>query len=128
MTCLFVFVELLHGKDRIHQRHNAIDHVFTCNGVFDKKGLRNRSGVGKPGRFDNNPVKIQFPAFSLVCKSTQSRYKIGTDRAANTAVTHLDNLFGIVLNKKIAVDIFFTEFIFDDGNTLLVIVIFEDTV
>ena len=61
-------------------------------------------------------------------KFCQCSNEIGTDGATDATIAHFDNLFSVILNEDITVDIFFSEFIFNHGNALLVIVVLEDPV
>ena len=90
--------------------------------------MGDRSGIGKTGGFDDDTVETDFAAPAFVGQPCQGSDQIAADSAADAAVAHFDDLFGIVLYEDVAVDVFFAEFVFDDGDTLFVLVVPENTV
>ena len=128
LACLFVFVELPHGEYGIHQGDDTVDHVVLGDIIFQNKGLRDRSGIRQASGFDHDTVETDISVSAFVGQPRQGGDKIAADSAADAAIAHFDDLFDIVLYEDVAVDVFFAEFVFDDGDTLFVLVVPEDSV
>ena len=108
---LAIFVDVLKDMLRIHKRDHAIDSEFFLELLVHKKRLNHRAWIRKPGRLDEDVVKLVF----ALEKIAQDANEIAAHRAANAAVVHLEK-FLVGIDNEFVIDPDFAEFIFDHGD------------
>ena len=119
-ACFLALIELLGRVFGVYQGQDGVQQVGLGHLIVHEKGLRHGAGVGQAGGFDDDAVKVQFAFALFLCQVLQGGAQVFADGAADAAITHLDDLFLGVADQNIAVDVFFTEFVFDDGDFLTV--------
>jgi len=87
--------------------------VCVCECVSAR--LRDGEGLADARRLDEQVVER---AFSRELRDLDE--KVFPQRAANAAVAHLDDLFIAVTDENFIVDVFFAEFVFNDGDFVTV--------
>src|SRR5690606_22226138 len=88
--------------------------------VVHEEGLADRAGVGHARGLDDHAVEAHVACGAAGGQIAQRADQIAAHGAADTAVAQLDDLFFAVLDQQVVVDVFFAEFVFDDGNALAV--------
>ena len=111
-----VFTELLLPMLGIHQRNDRIKHIVICDVVVHKEGLGYWTRISDPGGFDHHPLKLNFLVAALLPKLIQGLHQITPNRATNTAIAHLHNLFLALLDQNIVIDVLFAKLVFDHRN------------
>jgi magnesium and cobalt transporter len=113
-------VELGVAMFGVDQGEDGVEQILVCDVVVHEEGLRHGAGVGQAGGFDHDTVERQLAVVAFDRQIGQGGAQIFTDGATDTAVVHLDDLLLRVGHEDVVVDVFFTEFVFDDGNPLAV--------
>lgn len=90
-----------------------------------KKVWATGPGSARPVVSITTRSKLISAALRLFARRVRAVTRSPADGAADASVAHLDDLLGIVLDKNVAVDIFFPEFVFDDRDALFVLLIPE---
>ena len=115
---LLAVVQLLGGVLGVHQGDDGIQQIAFGHLVVHEEGLRHRSWVGNTGGLDDHALKIQQTLALLGGQGGQRAAEILANRAAHAAVAHLNDLLFGVGHQNVVVDVFFAEFVFDDGDLL----------
>jgi flagellar basal body-associated protein FliL len=112
----FVRVKLLIGVFRINQGDHGIEQEVLGHFVVHEERLGDRARIREAGGFNDHAVKLNRLGFAAFCEIGQRHHEVAANRAADTAVAHLNDLLGGILHEDFVVDVFFAEFIFDDGD------------
>ena len=123
----FGFIECSRTVDCINDGNDAVNHVFFADSFIHKEGLGNRTRIGYAGSFNDDSVKVGFASFSSFSEFDQIFCEVTSNSAANAPVAHGDNFFVFISDEQIAVDGFFTELVFNNGDFLTVF-FFENAV
>src|SRR5690606_37685930 len=99
---------------------DGVQQVGFGNLVVHEEGLCDGAGIGQTGGLDDDAVKQQGAGAALGGQIGQGGAQVFTDGAADAPVVHLNDLFLAVIDQDVVVDVFFTEFVFDDRNLLAV--------
>ena len=102
------------GDDRIQA-------VVLGDVIIHEKRLANRTRVGHTSRFDDDALEIEFTAFVTFAQIEQCAHQVATYGTAHTTVGQLNDLFVLVLHEQVVVDALGSEFVFDDRDTLTVV-------
>jgi hypothetical protein len=100
----------------VHHGHDRIEFGLAAHLFVHKKGLRNRRGIGEPGRFNDDAVHAGAAAH----QAAQNSYEIAAHRV------HFENFF-LRIDDEVIVDTDLAEFIDNDGVALSVRLV-EDSV
>ena len=107
-----LFIETGDDVLRIDDGDDAVQLVHLLNVLIDKKGLNDRSRIGKASRLDEDPIE----AFHALVELLERLHEVSTDGAADAAVHDLDDLLVDVLGQNFLVDADVAKLIFDDGE------------
>jgi hypothetical protein len=91
------------------------------NIVIHEKGLRHWARVSDTSRFNHNTIKTNFLIFALLPKRIQSLNEIATNRAANATIAHLDDVFFVILNQNIVINILLAKLVLNHSNFFAVV-------
>ena len=105
----------------INNSYNAIQTIKGRDRIIHEKRLCDRARIGNACCFNNHAIKRNLAFVSAVAQIGEHPGQIAPNGAANAAVAHLNNLFFICLHQKRAIDIFFTEFIFNHSDFVAMI-------
>ena len=119
-ACFLAFIELRPGMLGVHQRQDRVEQVALCDFIVHEESLGHRTWIGQARRLDHDAFKFEFALALLLGQIMQCGTQIVTDRAADTAVAHLDDALLRVRHQDIAIDVFLAKFIFNDGYFLAV--------
>ena len=111
-----MFAELLLPMLSIHQSHYGIQHIVIRYIVIHKEGLGDWARIGDSSGLNYDTLKANFLILALLPKLIEGVHQIATNRAADATIAHLHNVFLIVLNQDVVIDIFFAELVFDHSN------------
>mmetsp|Transcript_2132 Transcript_2132/g.6575 ORF Transcript_2132/g.6575 Transcript_2132/m.6575 type:complete len:291 (-) Transcript_2132:97-969(-) len=121
----------LHGVEvpldvlRVDEGHDPVEARKGLDRVVDEEGLRHRRRVGEPRRLDEDAVQAQLARPDSRGELLEHGDQVRTDRAADAAVHHLDDLLIRlhlrVLLKQHVIDANIAELILDDGDLLAVL-------
>ena len=102
--------QLTGDVDRVDDAQYGVQSALRADYLVDHHGLDDRTGIGEPRRFDDDPVEI-----GLFAKQSPHRAdQIAPHHAADTAAVQLDQ-FLVARIDQIAVDPDITKFVDDDG-------------
>src|ERR1700733_92341 len=104
-------IDVLPYMSRINQRHDPIEPQLGLHLVIDKKGLRDRTGVGPAGSLDQNVIKL-IPALHEIAEDAD---QVSTYGAADASVVHLEDLF-FSADDEFLVHSDLAEFVLDHGD------------
>ena len=105
----------------VNDRHDAVEAVKARDRIVHKECLAHRAGISDPRCFNHNVIKVNFALVAADSQIRENPGEVSADRAADAAVIHLNDLLLAVMHEKLVIDPLFTEFIFDDGDLVLVI-------
>ena len=105
----------------VDDRDDRVKSVVLGNVVVHEERLANRAGVGHAGRFDDDALEIQLARLAALAQIVERTHEIAAHRAAHATIGQLDDFFILVLDEKVVVDAFGSEFVLDDGDPLAVI-------
>ena len=84
--------------------------------VIDEERLRDRAGIGQPGRLDQDVVELVLPLHQVAEDADQ----VAAHGAADAAVVHLEDLF-LGVDDELLIDADLAELVLDDGDPLAVL-------
>ena len=113
-------IKLAGGMLGVDECEDGVEQIAFGDLVVHEKCLGHWPRVGDAGSLDHHPVEVEFAAALLGREVLQGGSQVFTDRAADAAIAHLNDLFGRVRYQNVAVDVLFAEFIFDHGDLLSV--------
>ena len=102
----------------VHQGQDRVEQKSLGNFIVHEKGLRHRPWICQAGRLNDDAVKAQQALAAFGCQQLQGGPQVFTDRAADAAIAHLDDLLIGFRNQNVGINVLFAELIFDDRNFL----------
>ena len=119
-TRLLPIVELRVGMLGVDQSQNRVQQIALGDFLVHEKCLRHRPRIRQARGLNHHTLKIE-QAFALFGgQQLQGFAQVLTNRTANAAIAHLDDVFLGVIHQNFVVDVFFAKFIFDDRDFLTV--------
>ena len=117
----FLLVERVHAVLGIDDSYNRIEAVVLGDVIVHEKRLTNRAWVGHAGSFNDDAFEFQLATFMTLAQIEQGAHQIATHGAAHTTVGQLDDFLVLILYEQVVVDALGSEFVFDDRDTLTVV-------
>ena len=111
----------------VDDRHHAVKTEEGGDGIVHEEGLGDGARIGNAASLDDDVVELDLAPAATQAQISENLGQVAADRAADAAVVHVHNLFPVRLNKQIRVDVLLAEFIFDNGD-LVVVVLAEDAI
>ena len=100
----------------INERDHRIQEVLLGDLVVHEERLCHGAGISQTSGFNDDAVKVDFALAFALCEVLQGGAQILTDGATHATVAHLNDVFSDVTHQNIAVNIFLTELVLDNGN------------
>ena len=119
-ACFLTLIQLLVAMLGIDQRDDRVEQIKLGDFVIHEESLGNRAWIRDTGGFDHDTFEIQGAGLLLLGQVGQCFAQIFANGAADTTIAHLYDVLFCVGNQNVVIDVFFTEFIFNHGNTLAV--------
>ncbi|MDB5401170.1 MAG: hypothetical protein JWQ55_3188 [Rhodopila sp.] len=114
MASLGVFVQRLFAMHRVYQRHHCGNLVRGGYAAVRHHRLQHRRWIGKPRRFDQDPVILRCPSLAPSEQLRQRPCQIALNRATQTSRIQCQDLV-IAAGDQLVIKSNFPEFIDDNS-------------
>ena len=113
---LLHFIEMLLDVMRINDGDDRVEQELLLKLIVEEKRLRDRTWIRHAGRFDDDVVEL----IATLEELPQNAQQVAAHGAADASVVGFEDFF-FGTNDELVIDTHLTEFVFDDSDTLAVI-------